>query len=211
VLRKVHVYAGGNELPKEAPSHSFTQDCRRGDSSVVSRISPTFLVLNIVHRALHSSVLSLLHNFRVAQRARRRGTRRLANQDGKWRITIRPHLGGMAGLATTDNITLPQPVDRTPVTTRGHLLRHPCMEIKGKYHMKPPPNSRPPQPPPPPPQVDDEIPPCPMSFPQIQGMSVQELRKILGDRAAFDMYIEEHPHRQYVCRRPEWVVICLLV
>jgi hypothetical protein len=50
-----------------------------------------------------------------------------------------------------------------------------------------------------------------MSFPQIQGMSVQELRKILGDRAAFDMYIEEHPHRQYVCRRPEWVVICLLV
>lgn len=37
-----------------------------------------------------------------------------------------------------------------------------------------------------------------MSFPQIQAMSVQELRKYLGDQEAFDAYIQEHPHRQYV-------------
>lgn len=46
--------------------------------------------------------------------------------------------------------------------------------------------------------VDNEIPACPMSFPQIQAMSVQELRKYLGDQEAFDAYIQEHPHRQYV-------------
>jgi hypothetical protein len=46
--------------------------------------------------------------------------------------------------------------------------------------------------------VDAIIPACPTTFPQIQNMSVEELRVHLGDPVAFDRLIREHPHCQCV-------------
>jgi hypothetical protein len=43
-------------------------------------------------------------------------------------------------------------------------------------------------------QSDFSFPACPESFPEIQRMSLDQIRVLLNDSAAFEKFINEHPH-----------------